>query len=164
MQYYMIVYGTIIRSSIAQICMRESHYNKTAHPEESSKESTSKFKCKKCWDRNRIIIICILNGLNCPLMKSIIPRPVRKKPLRKTIYKLSRKLHLHKNVIIETLTCMQSDKISTSTSSWTIFAKSVCNNNNEDTTAPTIELIGCHSAAWMAAATRTKGPEMHTAQ
>ena len=38
-------------------------YNNTAHPEESSKESTSKFKCKKIWNGNRINI-CLPNELS----------------------------------------------------------------------------------------------------
>ena len=57
--------GNTNRLSIAQnyTIMRERVTNKTSHPEESSKQSTRKLKCKKCWDRNRDIV-CHSNELS----------------------------------------------------------------------------------------------------
>ena len=148
--------GNIISSSIVKVCMRETLI-KLLTQKRVARRAPANSSAKNAGTVTELSFAIIMP---CPFVKSIIPRPVRKKPLRSTTCRLSRKLHLHENIIIETLTCMQSDKI-TVTSSW---KKYYCVINNEDTTAPTIELIGFHSAAWMAAATRTKGPVMHTTQ
>ena len=60
--------------------MYERDTNKTAHPEESSKESTSKFKCKKCWDSNRIII-CDHNALS--ICEKYHPKTCKKEAIEK---------------------------------------------------------------------------------